>query len=254
MTVDKSTQEITMDQSPVRPYSLTTARGKLRIRGGDGDEDQDGQDQGKSGDSGKSGEDSAKSGADGDGVDDRVRDAEERAKKAEQDAKDAKKRADAADKALKDKEREGMEDHQRTEAERDDFKEKYEKLLKIVETSYIDTEIMKLSAAKDKNGQAKYNWHEIESVRALLNKDAIKLDLDTGEVEGLNDQLTSLAKAKPHLLVPQQNDDNNEPPAGPATGSHPYGGTPRQRETDRGKLGVKYKIPGFVGSGSSRPV
>lgn len=238
-----------MTQSPKRPNPFTFIDGKLCIRGGDGDE---GKEQGQAGGDG--------SGDGGEGAEPtpeqkRISELEQKQKDADQKAKDADKRAAAAEKALQDKEREGMEEHERTAAERDDFKDKYEKLLKFVETSVIDSAIMTLSSTKDKNGQPKYNWQDVEAVRAFIDKGAIKLDLDNYSVDGLDTQLSHIAKNRPYLLVPQQNDSgkggDQGPPPGPATGAHPLGGSNRQRETDRTKLGSKYKLPGFVGANTT---
>jgi hypothetical protein len=247
-----------MSQSPKRPYSLATAHGKLRIWGSDGEDDPKNQNGGESGGSGGGADENPELTA----AQQAAKDAEAKAADADKKAKEADKRAAAAEKALKDKELEGADEHQRTAAERDDFKEKYEKLLKVVETSVIDTAINNLSLQKDKQGNPKYNWHDVQAVRAFLDKENIKLDLDTGEVEGLEPQLADVAKKRPYLLVTkQENDEQNgnqppPPPGGPATGSHPTGGSARQRETDRTKLGSKYRLPGFVGAGNvgARPI
>lgn len=139
-------------------------------------------------------------------------------------------------------------DHESVEAERDSLKEKYDKLLKFVETGYLDTAIM-----KDK----KYEWHDVEGVRAFLNHDNIRMDLDTGAVDGLDMELKRIAKERPYLLVPKAEDEdprNNGRGSGSGftprdqrgTGNHPYGGSTHQRETDSAKLGKKYKIPGYA--------
>jgi hypothetical protein len=247
-----------MSQSPKRPYSLATAHGRLRIWGSDGEDDTKNQDGGEPGGSGGGTDDNPELTA----AQQAAKDAEAKAADAEKKAKDADKRAKDAEKALKDKELEGADDAERTAAERDDFKEKYEKLLKIVETSVIDTAITNLSNAKDKQGNPKYNWQDVEAVRAFLKRDDIQLDLDTGEVTGLDTQLKDIASKRPYLLVTKQEQDDQNgnqpppPPGGPATGSHPTGGSTRQRETDRTKLGSKYRLPGFVGAGNvgARPL
>jgi hypothetical protein len=251
-----------MSQSPKRPYSLAEAHGRLRIWGSDGEDGKQTQNGGQPGGAAGDG-----SGDGGDGEQEtpeqkRIRELEEKNAELDNKHKTEKQRADKAEKTLTDKEREGMEDAQRIEAERDDYKTKYEKLLKVVETSVIDSAIQNLSSAKDKNGQPKYNWQDVEAVRAFLKRDDISLDLDTGEVTGLDGQLKDIASKRPYLLVSKQEQDEQNgnqpppPPGGPATGSHPTGGSTRQRETDRNKLGGKYKLPGFVGAGNvgARPI
>lgn len=235
-----------MTQSPKRPYSLATARGKLRIYGSSGEEGEGAEPEGGEG----GGEEKSPEAI---AAEKKIKDLEKERDDFKQKHQDEKKRADAAEKAQVDKDREGMEEHERTEAERDDFKEKYEKLLKIVETSVIDTAITNLSLQKDKSGKPKYDWHDVEAVRTFLDKENIKLDLDTGVVDGLDTQLADIAKKRSYLLVSKQESDDepSTPPGGPATGGHPTGGTTRTRETDRTKLGAKYKLPGFVGAGSN---
>lgn len=169
---------------------------------------------------------------------------------------DEAKRAKDFEKKLTDKEREGMEDAQRTEAERDDYKAKYEALAKLMETSYLDTAIAKLSNAKQKDGSPKYDWNDADAVRAFLDMDAIKLDIDTGEVDGLKEQLAAIAKDKPWMLVPVQSEGDGSGPYSPpdqrSTGNHPNGGSARQRTTDDKKLASKYKFNHLVPGGAPR--
>jgi hypothetical protein len=149
-----------------------------------------------------------------------------------------------------------------TEAELNDYKQKYEQLKAYVEKDGIDTAIMKESNKKDKDGHPKYEWHDVEAVRAFINKDNIRLDLEAGTVDGLDLELKRIAKERSYLLVPSKQPDNNDgnpadkSPAngGPASGGHPFGaGGGRQRETDSKKIGAKYKIPGF-GPGAASAV
>lgn len=236
-----------MSQRPMSPYSLSTARGKLRIWGGDGEDENE---QGNGDDGELTPEEQ------------QLKDLQEKVDKAEQATKDADKRAKDFEKQLKDKELEGADEAEKTAAERDDYKEKYEKLLKIVETSVIDTAISNLSSQKDKQGNPKYNWHDVQAVRTFLDKENIKLDIDTGDIDGLEPQLKEIATKRPYLLVAKEEQDDQNgrtpppPPGGPATGSHPTGGSARQRETDRTKLGSKYKLPGFIGASNvgARPM
>lgn len=142
--------------------------------------------------------------------------------------------------------REAGDDNERVVAERDDYKKKYEKLKGLMETSYLDHAISKNS---------KFDFHDPEAVRTFLDRKAIRLDLDTGSVEGLDEQLRKVAREKPYLVRKDEagSSDDFTPPPG-TTGNHPRGGSARQRETDRNKLGTKYKIPGFSGFASSKPM
>lgn len=234
-----------MDQRPMSPYSLCNAHGRIHVWGGEGER-------------GATVEVTVE-GADGaEGTEDveetpeakAAKETQDKIDKAEAKAKDADKRATDAEKALKEKEQEGMEEHEKTEAERDDYKEKYEKLLKFVETTAIDTAINELSSKKDKNGNPKYDWNDVKAVRPFLDKEAIKLDLDNLEIEGLEPQLQDIAKRMPFLLVPKETRDGGSGDFSPSdtrnTGNHPFGATPRARETDKGKLANKYKFDHLV--------
>lgn len=126
------------------------------------------------------------------------------------------------------------------EAERDRYKQQYEQLKAVVETQMLDWAI-----AIDK----KYDWHDAEAVRAFINKSDIRLDLDNGKIEGLDLELKRIAKEKPYLMKAatnsqkQQDQQQNPPAAGtPNSGSHPFGGSAQQRETDKQKIAAKYKI------------
>lgn len=253
-----------MTLSPLEA-NLAAALGirKLRIWGGDGEGNGGGNGgNGAEGGNGGAGSGTGNAGSDGnggDGADDtqrRIDEAEQKAKDAEAARKDADKQLKDIQKQLKDKELEGKDESERTAAERDDYKEKYEKLLKIVETSFIDQSIANISGVKDKQGNPKYDWHNASALRPFLDMDKLDLDIDTGEVKGLESQLSDIAKNHTYLLVSKADRDGGNggnggnggtytPPDGRGTGNHPYGGQPRQRETDRNKLGSKYRLPGF---------
>ena len=248
-----------MTLSPLEA-NLAAALGnpKLRIWGGDGDGDGDGGNGGQGGNGGAgSGGNSGEGDGDQDDVQRRISDAENKVKEAETARRDADKRLKDLEKQIKDKELEGKDESERTAAERDDYKDKYEKLLKIVETSFIDQSIVNISGVKDKAGNAKYDWHNASALRPFLDMSKLDIDIDTGEVKGLDGQLAEIAKSHTYLLVSKDERDGGNggqggngggysPPDNRGTGSHPYGGQPRAREKDRNKLGSKYKLPGFA--------
>jgi len=233
-----------------RPKSPNPLAAKLRIWGCDGEEQQQQSGSESSGageDDGGDGNSSAEKTAE----QKRIEELEAALEGTKKKQADEKKRADDALADLQKRDREGMEEHERTEAERDDYKSKYEKLLKIVETSVTNDAIRRISDVKDKSGKQKYPWHDVEAVTAFLDKGEIKIDLDTGEVTGLDSQLKNIAAKRPYLLATEQNSNSNDGTpisGGPATGGQPTGGGGRQRETDRQKLGQKYKLPGFMGA------
>lgn len=131
----------------------------------------------------------------------------------------------------------------KAQAEMAKIKERNDKLERFMETSYLENAIL-----KDK----KYSWHNIEDVRAFIDKSAIRLDLETGKVEGLDLQLKAIAKSKPYLLntTTTTSTSNSDGAQGSGagdqqqhgSGSHPFGTGTRTSVQDRQKIIDKYKI------------
>lgn len=232
-------------QSPEETITRNASlRGRLRITGGDGE-----------------GEpkpvpaeviiktEEPKSESDSDSGDDKIRDYESKLDKEKADRIKLQAKLDEAQAKLNEKLAGDQTEAQQTAAERDQLKEKYEKLKEFMETGYLDTAILK---------EKKYDWHDVEAVRAFIDKNNIRMDMDTGKIEGLDIELKRIAKEKPYLLVNKtdQPAPNTPPPAAgtPSSGSHPFGGSARQRETDRAKIAAKYRIGGFSGGVTSRPM
>ena len=138
---------------------------------------------------------------------------------------------------------------------------KNKQLERVVATTFIEHAIMKISGVKDKDGNPRYDWHDIDDVRAAIQTDAIDINLDTGEVDGLDIELKRIAKKKPHYLRGSEGEQEEEQenqgrgrggrqnPGRPrSTGGHPYGGRTRSGKPDEEKLKAKYKIGSqFVG-------
>ena len=101
------------------------------------------------------------------------------------------------------------------------------KALALVRTQGVKTAITQL---KDKDGKPKYAWQDVDTVYELIDKTAVEVDLDTGAVSGLGDQLDALAKSKPFLLKPveQYSGPTGTPPGGGLSG----GGEHRTTATD----------------------
>jgi len=163
-----------------------------------------------------------------------------------------------ADKKRKDAEkerdqlREAIEQHQRAaNTETENLKADFEKL-EAKEAAFEEfkyTTFLELAIMKDGN----YSWHDVEDVRAALEKlDVIKID-DDGNIEGLEDGLKTVAEKKPHLLKPagQPNVAGappnltvvTDPPShdGPS-GSQPGGSPGGNADFDEAALKKKYKI------------
>lgn len=234
-----------MSQSPIE--AILPADNKFRIWGGAGEPETkveinvEGAE--KSGGD-KSGAGAAEGGttedAGGDGSDDAVANLE---KKLDQEKQKRIQLQKERDKELEGKAKE----FENTEAERDSYKEKYEQLLKYVETTALDTAIIKASGDK-------YVWEDVEAVRVFIDQDNIRLDIDTQKFDGIEGELKRIAKEKPYLLKkPEDAGAGNGQPFVPAdqrsTGNQPFGAAPRARETDPNKLRTKYKMPGaFAGA------
>lgn len=82
-----------------------------------------------------------------------------------------------------------------------------------------------IAAHRGKGGNS-HEWQDAEVVSALLDHDKIDVDLDSGAVSGLDDQLDALAKAKPFLLKQEQpqsvSTSVGTPPNGGNTGHHEH--------------------------------
>ncbi|AHN84027.1 head scaffolding protein [Mycobacterium phage Hawkeye] len=85
---------------------------------------------------------------------------------------------------------------------------------------YIQSQI---NGFRNKDGSPRWDWEDTETVYALLHTKDLEVDVETGEIDGLEDQLEELAKKKPFLL--------------------------RKKNTTRGSSG---KPPGDTGNGSKK--
>ena len=88
----------------------------------------------------------------------------------------------------------------------------------------------------------KYQWQNAEDVRAFIKDDEINIDVDKGQIDGLDLALKRIAKEKPYLLVPKENDQQQQ--RGPS-GAHPNGSKSGDVVVEQKRLGAKYKIPGY---------
>lgn len=130
-------------------------------------------------------------------------------------------------------------DKTQTEKDYSKLEKKYNKLTAAMTTTYMDASIR----------AGKFDWQNTRDVAKFVEADSIRVNLDTGEIEGLDLELKRIAKDKPYLLKPKKEDTSDnvdkggsrQPPA-PGSGQHPFGGAARQRETDNNKIRDKYKI------------
>lgn len=126
--------------------------------------------------------------------------------------------------------------------ERDELRTERDKLRTVLDTSFLEWKI---------SSNTKYNFIDAEDVVKALDREAVSIDLETGEVEGLDLELKRIAKRKPHWLKKDEVDDDQEQ-RGPS-GGHPGGGKVTSDEAETRRIGEKFKIPGF-GSQAIRPV
>lgn len=98
----------------------------------------------------------------------------------------------------------------------------------VLERNLVETAILKFSD---------FTWHDVDLVVAALNKGEIKVDLDTGEVTGHEDELKRIAKEKPFLVASSKKQKKEEQNGGNngqqnqqrgASGSNPGGAGQQQ--------------------------
>ena len=99
----------------------------------------------------------------------------------------------------------------------------------------LDSKFLVWSIATDN----KHQWQDAEDVVKFIKSDEINIDVDAGSVEGLDLALKRIAKDKPYLLVPKEEDQR------PPSGAHPAGSKSGSTGDNTKRLGEKYKIPGF---------
>jgi hypothetical protein len=129
--------------------------------------------------------------------------------------------------------------------ERDEAVERADKL-----QSVLDNQFLKWSIATN----SQYQWNDPADVQVFIKSDEINIDLETGEVEGLDLALKRIAKEKPYLLKKNNRDDDDEGRRGPSgQGGQGRGTGVKADDAEVRRLGQKFKIPGF-GAQAVRPV
>ena len=95
-----------------------------------------------------------------------------------------------------------------------------------------------------------YKWHDVNLVMRELNKKAIFVDLEEGEVEGIQKELKRIAKEKPFLVKKAEKskdddaDDDEKPEPKPKSGQHQR----RQNATTKRQKALtdKYRMAGRI--------
>ena len=96
------------------------------------------------------------------------------------------------------------------------LKDENEQLRTVNERNLLELSILKNS---------KYQWHNADDVSKMIDRSGIKINVKSGEVEGIEDALKALAKEKPYMLKKdEQNGENGGSqgkPPGQASGGLP---------------------------------
>lgn len=101
------------------------------------------------------------------------------------------------------------EEHQ---SELESITEERDALLALLNGQYVKNAI---------SANSKYDWVDIEDVFNALDADDIDIDIESGDIDGLDDQLAEIAKRKPHWL--KQRKRRREEGDSGSTGSGPQG-------------------------------
>jgi hypothetical protein len=97
-------------------------------------------------------------------------------------------------------------------------KAELESMRKLLNGPYMQSKIDQFTDAK---GNKRWDWEDTETVFALLDRSELEVDVRTGEIDGLEDQLEDLAARKPFLLKKAGGKSNpsGKPPGKPGNGS-----------------------------------
>lgn len=119
--------------------------------------------------------------------------------------------------------------------ERDEAIARADKLQNVLDTRFLSWSI---------SMEKKYDWIDTEDVLAAIDREAIDIDLDKGEVKGLDLELKRIAKKKPHWLKKAEEEQRQE--QGP-TGQRGQGRgpAPKADEAETKRIGEKFRIPGY---------
>lgn len=137
-----------------------------------------------------------------------------------------------------DRERELDTDEERT-AEVVSLRQENEDLRAILNGQYVKNAI---GSMKNRDGSPKYDWIDIEDVFNALDADDIDIDIETGEIDGLEDQLADIASRKPHWLRSKRRTERKRESSG-SSGSGPSGSGRRSGHSKtREEWGSTYNI------------
>jgi hypothetical protein len=193
----------------------------LTLSGGDAEDGVDDDESNSGGDDSNSGEDGA-SGSDDDGNDgDDSGDADVRDKVSKEKAKSRdlrKQLRETQEKLAEATENLQARDQSDVERELQETKDQLDSVRDLLNGPYMQS---KINDFKDSKGNPRWDWEDAETVFALLDRSDLEVDLRTGEIDGLEDQLEDLAARKPFLLKTKKapgSSKSGTPPGNPGSG------------------------------------
>ena len=139
-----------------------------------------------------------------------------------------------AQRKLTELERKGMDEQERTKAERDELAQKFDEATKALQDRSIENAFLMNNDQK---------WHNPATALRLLDRSNLKV-ADDGSVTGIKEAIQALSKSDPYLLADSGSGNGNNaktPPTG-STGNNPgtNGGGNDAGAQDRKKLEKKY--------------
>lgn len=196
--------------------------------GGDSGDDGD-DDDGDDGDSGSAEKDTAR----------RLRDTSKEAAQRRRDNREQKKEIDRLKLDLEEREKKDKSDLENYKADSEKKQDRINKMEKVLQTNILETAILK---------DSKFTWHDVTVLRAALDMGEIEVDVESGTVDGLSDELKRVAREKPFLLKGAKKDDGDgdqKDKKNGSSGNNPGGAGDRSKEqqvAERERLVQKYKL------------
>jgi multidrug efflux pump subunit AcrA (membrane-fusion protein) len=144
-------------------------------------------------------------------------------KKANKEAADRRKKLEKLEAAEEERKKAEMSELEKLQAERDEAVKAAEAATKAANARLLKATIIAKAV--------ELNFTDPNDAYALLDKSELTL-ADDGSVEGLDEELTRLAEAKPYMLKGDRRDPSLRP-------THPVGGRPGETDTQRReRLGI----------------
>lgn len=167
----------------------------------------------------------------------RLREVSKEAARRRREKNAEKRRADALERELNELKNQGKDEEETRSNELKTLRYENEKMKAQLNKSIVRTAI----------SSGKYNWHDLDEVYQKLDLEDIEIDYETGDVDGLEEQLKYIAKKKPYLLKDASGDDGSSSRGQSGSTGHnpPSGGRSKSRQTSeaaqRDYLTNKYK-------------